>query len=149
MLEQLHESDGPTKRTLTRSHDRVFSSFSLKTMMLWKCEEINSAQFWEEENLASSINVLILYFVELSIDRTCPHYFIRNCNIWAHVESSVSFDREIQYLASLVENNAVEKYLSTYSIVRESEFRPSDLPLTVTRDFTPIVGSSLKGMLQK
>ena len=131
MLEQLHKPDGRTTRILTRSHDRVFSSYSLKTILLWKCEEINSDQFWEEENLASSINVLILYFVELLIDRTCPHYFILNCNIWAHVESSLSFDREIQYLTSLVENNAVEKYLITYSIVKKSEFRPKDLSLKV------------------
>ena len=123
-----------------RSYDRVFCSYSLKTMMLWKCEGISSAQFWEEQNLASSIEFLILYFVELLIDRICPNYFIRNCNIYAHVDSSLSFDREIQYLAALVENHTVETYLVTYSIVRESEFCLTDLNLQFHERFYNLCG---------
>lgn len=60
-------------------------SFYMKTLMLWACEE-NSADFWKDDCLVNSVQVLLNRFISYLQARNLPNYFIRTNNIIDHLD---------------------------------------------------------------
>ena len=68
-----------------RNKDEILSTYSLKTLMLWQCEQ-RPWSWWNSRSLIEiCCNLLKIMFYWLK-EKNCKHYFIRNCNL---------FDREM------------------------------------------------------
>ena len=121
LREKLRSASEPEfETTNSRKWDRVFCSYSLKTLMLWKCEG-NSSDFWKEDCLVASIKSLVICFMKILIERQCPSYFIRTCNIWKRLESHDNFQNEINflYLFANSESTLVRNLLTRNPLVEE------------------------------
>ena len=53
----------------------ILSTYHFKTAMLWACEE-KSKNFWNEQNLVSSVKEILLNLVECLIDKKISNFFI-------------------------------------------------------------------------
>ena len=93
-----------------RQSKKVFCSYSIKTLMFWKCED-ESPNFWTNVNCESSIKSLLLNFIEWLIDLKCPNFFIRNYNNWTQIQISISFKQEIEYLLTLCGDGTIKKLI--------------------------------------
>ena len=98
------------ERCEKRESKRVFCSYSIKTLMFWKCEA-ETPDFWTKENFESSIKSLLTNFIEWLIDLKCPNYFIRNYNNWTQLQNGISFDEEIEYLLTLCGDGTITKLI--------------------------------------
>lgn len=65
---------------------KVLSSYHMKTIFLWSCERIPS-EMWVEANLAQIIMGLLDDLLHCLVTKSCPHYFIPENNLFAHVHS--------------------------------------------------------------
>ncbi|XP_031559336.1 protein male abnormal 21-like [Actinia tenebrosa] len=63
---------------------KVLSSYHMKTIFLWACERIPS-EMWVESNLAQIIMGLLDDLLHCLVTKNCPHYFIPENNLFAHV----------------------------------------------------------------
>ena len=78
------------------SDKTTLSTYHFKTLMLWACEK-KSQEFWNEENIVSSVEELIIEMIEILIEKCCPNYFIRENNMFV-VPDGEDFQREIDAL---------------------------------------------------
>jgi hypothetical protein len=63
---------------------KVLCSYHMKTIFLWACERIPS-DLWVESNLAQIIMGLLDDLLHCLVTKCCPHYFIPENNLFAHV----------------------------------------------------------------
>ena len=64
------------------SEDAKLSNYLIKSLMLWASEKKSKA-FWTDDLNVIRICVELLQnlAVWLTVERSCPHYFIRKCNL--------------------------------------------------------------------
>ena len=119
---------------------KVFCSYSIKTLMLWKCE-VASPDFWTKGNFETSVKSLLINFIEWLIDLRCPNYFIRNYNNWTQLQNGISFETEIEYLLTLcVEDGTIKKLIVDDSFLEPMVFSISRLNLTMLQMHLKVCG---------
>ena len=78
------------------------SSYCLKTIMMWACED-EDEEFWTESNMMSCVSFL-LYQLKMALQKSClQHYFIDNLNLLQDVEP-LFMDNIIQKVTSILQN---------------------------------------------
>src|SRR6218665_1106438 len=69
--------------------DKAFlSSYYVKTLMLWACEE-KPSKFWKEANIVTSVRELLLNLIEKLMERNMPHYFVSVINIMCGLSHNI------------------------------------------------------------
>jgi len=72
-------------------------TYHLKTQMFWACEE-RPAEFWEDNNLMSSICILLIEIEKHLINGTFPNYFLPDCNIVEGIFIEDNFSEALRML---------------------------------------------------
>ena len=109
------------------SCEQVFCSYSLKTLMFWKCED-NPEGYWRQKHLIDIIEELILSFCERVIDKECPNFFLRHCNNWYRMSNCDCLDINIENLVSIVETKAtIIEHVLRNPIAKDSKFSMESL----------------------
>ena len=88
-----------------RNTDEILSTYTLKTLMLWRCER-KSSEWWHFDNdreLCSKLLKLLNIILNWLLDLKCRNYFITDCNLFDHEMNKANFDVTIEKL-SLFEN---------------------------------------------
>ena len=82
---------------------KVLSTYFIKTLMLWKCEDLRQ-EFWAQENLENIICKLLLFYIEWLIDKQCLSYFIPGNNMWEYVPDDGCFEDTISLIMETIES---------------------------------------------
>ena len=69
-------------------NDETLTSYLIKTVMLWQCEE-NVENWWSERTIVSCISVLLDKLKESFHNRHLPHYLIRDINLFDNVADGI------------------------------------------------------------
>ena len=86
----------------------IFCSYSMKTLMLWKCEK-EPDNFWEDSSLDVIIESMLMWFAEWLVAKSCPNYFIRKLNLWSDFPNWVNVENRLEYIVSLCGSRIVRK----------------------------------------
>ncbi|XP_031559332.1 uncharacterized protein LOC116295601 [Actinia tenebrosa] len=87
---------------------KVLCSYHMKTIFLWACERIPS-EMWVKANLAQIIMGLLDDLLHCLVTKSCPHYFIPENNLFAHVHQDF-LDHLAKVVAKIRRNP--KRYLS-------------------------------------
>ena len=71
-------------------NDETLTSYLIKTVMLWQCEE-NYENWWSERTIVSCISVLMNKLKESFYNKHLPHYFIRDINLFDNIADELVF----------------------------------------------------------
>ena len=82
---------------------KVLSTYFIKTLMLWKCEDLRQ-EFWAQENLENIICKLLLFYIEWLIDKQCLSYFIPGYNMWEYVPDDGCFEEAVSLIMETIES---------------------------------------------
>ena len=93
-----------------KAKNSVFCSYSLKTLMYWKCENEFSA-FWLEEKFENAINSILEEFLGSLEQLKLQNYFIRNYNNWSKLPVGIDFEKEIEFLKFIQSDGFVKRLL--------------------------------------
>ena len=87
------ESDG---------RDTFLCTYYLKTLMLWFCE-MESPDFWNTDGstLTTSVEKLLCFLIEWTIERRFPNYFIPTNNMMDHIPDGVDLNSELNTFLSV------------------------------------------------
>ena len=105
---------------LTSDSQTVFSTYFIKTLMFWKCEQWPE-NAWTQQELVSIVNELLLTYVEWLNNKQCANYFIPEYNMWDHVKDGRCFDEAISLIVETVESGSVQVCLQNCPVPEESE----------------------------
>ena len=88
------------------------SNYHIKTLMLWACE-LKPRNWWTDDLNVVRLSVVMLHTLGVWLtDGRCPHYFIRNCNLFDHPDN---FYSEIaERLMSVREASLAEWFVNNY-----------------------------------
>ena len=89
----------------------LLSTYHFKTLMLWACEE-KSEDFWDDENIVTSVQELMINMIEWLVEKRCPNYFVRINNMLDFISSEEDFQLEIEFLLERVFSGYVSKLVS-------------------------------------
>ncbi|EDO40733.1 predicted protein [Nematostella vectensis] len=70
---------------------KVLCSYYMKTIFLWVCERLPE-DVWDESNLAQVVLGLLDELVHCLVTKSCPHYFIPECNLLEHAHQDFLLD---------------------------------------------------------
>ena len=129
----------PKARIPEVKQSMIFCSYSMKTLMLWKCEE-EPDNFWEDSSLDVIIESMLMLFAEWLVAKNCPNYFIRKLNLWNDCPNWVNVENQLEYIVSLCGSRIVKKVISDYPIVEEREFLPQELNGATLRSLLNLLG---------
>src|SRR6218665_1517130 len=85
-------------------------TYHLKTQMFWACEE-RPAEFWEDNNLMTSICILLTEIEKHLIDRRLPNYFLPECNIVEGVLIENNFSEALRMLNTQLDRSILKPML--------------------------------------
>ena len=105
---------------------RVLCSYSLKTLMLWKCEQ-EPDDYWDETRLNEVVRSLLLCLVGWLIERKCPHYFIRTHNNWCDAPEWSRMEDKIELFVRICEKKLIEDCIADSPMAARQVFSPEDL----------------------
>ncbi|XP_032226788.2 uncharacterized protein LOC5502609 [Nematostella vectensis] len=70
---------------------KVLCSYYMKTIFLWTCERLPE-EVWDESCLAQVVMGLLDELVHCLVTKSCPHYFIPECNLFEHAHQDFLLD---------------------------------------------------------
>src|SRR6218665_371676 len=91
-------------KTCGGENKTFISSYYIKTLMFWACEE-KPSEFWEERNILTSVRELLLDLIEKLIERNFPHYFMPANNLMDDLPCNPDIQNEIHSLLSYEEDD--------------------------------------------
>ena len=86
MLRVFVKTERLTERD-NNSDAATLSNYHIKTLMLWACE-LKPRSWWMDDLNVVRLCVELLHTLGVWLtDARCPHYFIRNCNLFEHPDN--------------------------------------------------------------
>ena len=118
------------------------SNYYFKTLMLWACEK-KSAEFWEENNIMTSVRELLLDLIEKVIERNVPHYFMPVNNLMDDRPCDADIENEIRSLLSygdeaifeIMRTEAKAYKMTPYLLIISNEILYPLITITSQRSF--------------
>jgi len=117
MLRSFMKDDSLKSLTVIKDNTggKILSNYNTKTLMLWACEMGGKSWWIGESNLVGICVTLLHYLADwLSVAR-CPHYFVKDCNLFDLRDNSNDIQNTANVLHSVTEmqlaNWFVEKYI--------------------------------------
>ena len=107
-------------RKMASDSRKVLSTYFIKTLMLWKCEDLRQ-EFWARENLEGIICKLLLFYIEWLIDKQCLSYFIPGYNMWEYVPDDGCFEEVISLIMGTIESLSDCVYLQEWRMPEVNE----------------------------
>lgn len=98
----------------------AISSYTLKTLMLWSCEN-KSTEFWNESSIETSVNELVCDVIAWLINGCCPNYFIPSNNMFDHPIGNV--DLTVEMLSTSI-NTEIPKLIASQPVANLGCFLP-------------------------
>src|SRR6218665_1959723 len=116
------------------SEETVLCTYFFKTLMFWECER-KPKEFWEDENVETSIRELLCTMIGWLIDGRCPNYFIPESNMLSAATNRVHFTNEIQLLLIYTESCRHVRQIATMLPKAYPKDMIGQLQVVVTENF--------------
>src|SRR6218665_2445622 len=91
--------DSVAKQLKRKLLESAISSYTMKTLLLWACEN-KSPSFWENRSITTSVSELLCELIEWLIEGRCQNYFIPSNNMFEYPMGDVYLT--VQILSSFV-----------------------------------------------
>ena len=73
-----------------RNEEEILSTYSLKTLMLWQCEQ-KSSEWWDSKEILELCCDLLKILLDWLLNLDCKNYFIKECNLFAHKMNEANY----------------------------------------------------------
>jgi len=105
--------------------ETAISSYTMKTLMLWACED-KPPSFWNNSSITTSVTELLSELIEWLIEGRCQNYFISNNNMFEYPMGDVELT--VQVLSSFVCNESqIEEILVKWPCANPEAYFPIEL----------------------
>ena len=112
-------------------NDNTLTSYLIKTVMLWQCEE-NNETWWSERSKVNCISILLNKLKESFYNKQLRHYFIRSINLLDNVD-----DELILFGQAILESICAEPIICIEEVIKELEGKSPEMgsETTLKTDF--------------
>ena len=98
------------------SNNKIVCSYHLKTLMLWKCEEL-PIHWWKDTNLIAICCGLLKCLLKWVTRGFYPNYFMRNCNLLEQGIAPQLMNSVVNKISSFAKREALSDWFkSNYSV---------------------------------
>ena len=108
-------------------NDKTLTSYLIKTVMLWQCEE-NNETWWSERSTLNCISVLLNKLKESFYNKHLRHYFIRDINLFDDID-----DELILYGQAILESICADPIVCIEEVVKKLVGKRSKKVSTTTQ----------------
>ena len=112
-------------------NDKTLTSYLIKTVMLWQCEE-NNETWWSERSKVNCISILLNKLKESFYNKQLRHYFIRDINLLDNVDYEL-----ILFSQAILESICAEPIICIEEVIKELEGKSPEMgsETTLKTDF--------------